>query len=247
MFSPSEPEPSEQDDISDQEWEIRTGRAIYILQQTLPKFFHLGLVAHIDPSKAPVIAEASGKGDVESIYSAKVRLLYTPPVPLPSPFPRTLHIEGLPLYMASSVFIRHTMKTLYSDLHVTLRKMTVQSAASSQAKSEEPYAKREKNFHRREKSLFVSLCVTGTTRVSGGRGQWEIDSTYGFSPISGLIHTHTINSIQPAPHQAVYDTLRSSLMSVFGISGGEPGTIRPEEVRVSGAKFKCEGPARKYE
>ena len=37
------------------------------------------------------------------------------------------------------------------------------------------------------------------------------ESTYTFSPITGLIHEHTVNSIHPAPHQAVYDSLRSSL------------------------------------
>lgn len=42
------------------------------------------------------------------------------------------------------------------------------------------------------------------------------NSTYTFSPNTGLIYRHVINSIHPAPHQAVYDALRSSLGSVFG-------------------------------
>lgn len=50
------------------------------------------------------------------------------------------------------------------------------------------------------------------------------NSTYTFSPVTGLIHLHTIDSIHPEPHQAVYDALRSSLGNVFGLglkgSGG---------------------------
>jgi len=109
------------------------------------------------------------------------------------------------LYMASSVFIRHTMKTLYSDLRVEMRKVAVHAP------------------QRREKTLFVGLSVYGNTRVSGGLGEWEIDSTYGFSPVSGLINLHTIDSIQPAPHQAAYDALRE----VFGMGGDmRPGQVR---------------------
>lgn len=58
--------------------------------------------------------------------------------------------------MASSVFIRHTMKTLYSDLYVDMRKLAVQTA------------------QKREKSVHVGLAVHGTTRVSGGLGEWQV-------------------------------------------------------------------------
>ena len=43
------------------------------------------------------------------------------------------------------------------------------------------------------------------------------NSTYTFSPVTGLIHVHRIDSIHPAPHQAVYDALRASLVNVFGL------------------------------
>lgn len=208
----------------------RIGRAIYILQQTLPDFFDVGLVSSIDPTKTPALIDSKepDSPEVENIYSPKVRLAYTPPVALPLPFPRTLGLEGLPLYLASSVFIRHTMRTLYSDIRVELRKVAVQGSPS--AHSEGTAAGSHSN-HRRDKSLFIGLDVYGTIRVSGGVGQWQIDSTYDFSPISGLIQTHTVNSIHPAPHQAAYDALRASLNSVFGFSGPGSGDIRPGEVR----------------
>lgn len=228
MFTPNNHEPNGSEEISDQEWEIRTGRAIYILQRTLPDFFQVGLVCNVDPTKGPNVVNVSPleSGDVESIYSPKIRLSYTPPVALPSPFPSTLSLEGLPLYMASSAFIRRTMKTLYSDLRVELRKFAIQSPSTS---TQINPAAVTHTYLKREKTLFISLSVYGTTRVSGGLGEWQIDSTYTFSPVSGLIHVHTINSIHPTPHQAAYDALRASLSSVFGIGG--VGDIRPGELR----------------
>ncbi|KAH7890357.1 hypothetical protein F5I97DRAFT_1799513 [Phlebopus sp. FC_14] len=232
MFTPNNHEPNDPRETSDEEWEIRTGRAIYIMQQTLPDFFQLGLVSSVDPTKGPEIVNAPSpeSPDAESIYSPKIRLTYTPPVALPSPFPRTLSIEGLPLYMASSVFIRHTMKTVYSDLRVELRKCTVQSASSPSLHPSSGSITRSN--YKRDKSLFIGLSVYGTARVSGGLGEWQVDSTYSFSPVNGLVNLHTINSIQPAPHQAAYDALRASLNSVFGIGGMGTGDIRPGEVRV---------------
>ncbi|KIO11686.1 hypothetical protein M404DRAFT_994411 [Pisolithus tinctorius Marx 270] len=145
------------------------GRAIYVLQQTLPDFFRIGLVSNVDPTRVPdlVYNILSEQTEIENIYSPKIRLSYTPPVALPSPFPRTLWIEGLPLYLASSVFIRHTMKTLYSDLRVELRKVVVQIPPLTPKSNEAGHSRST-----REKSLFIGLTVLGTTRVSGGLGEW---------------------------------------------------------------------------
>jgi hypothetical protein len=67
-------------------------------------------------------------------------------------------------------------------------------------------------------------------------------STYTFSPLSGLILSHVINSIQPAPHQAVYDSLRSSLGKVFGWEGGTPtGLPRPANVHPTPAACRADG------
>ena len=95
---------------------MESGRAIFILQQTLPDFFSLGLVSNsIDngngkrkaaPNTPPIHQFNRGLAEreraqhqelgpePESIYSPKIRLVYTPPVRLPSPFPTTLHVEG---------------------------------------------------------------------------------------------------------------------------------------------------------
>jgi hypothetical protein len=95
--------------------------------------------------------------------------------------------------MASSVFVRHTLKTLYSDLHVELKRVYIQtpkSSSSGQAssrlsgsgdddrhreeKGREDKEVNEKTPGAREKSLFVGLVVRGTARVSGVVGEWEV-------------------------------------------------------------------------
>ena len=90
--------------------------------------------------------------------------------------------------MASSVFIRHTLKTLYSELHVKLSRVYVQtptSGSGSKASGEgDDSGHREEGAQardgkktmssRREKSLFVGLVVRGTARVSGVVGEWEV-------------------------------------------------------------------------
>lgn len=71
------------------------GRAIYILERTLPDFFRVGLVSNIDPTSPDIVdVPASESGNVESIYSPTILLRYTPPVALPPPFPGTLSLEG---------------------------------------------------------------------------------------------------------------------------------------------------------
>ena len=65
------------------------------------------------------------------------------------------------------------------------------------------------------------------------------ESTYTFSPITGLIHSHVVNSIHPAPHQAVYDSLHSTLGKLLGWGDAGP---RPNP---NGAAFKDSAPTRK--
>ncbi|KZT00337.1 uncharacterized protein LAESUDRAFT_709012 [Laetiporus sulphureus 93-53] len=223
--STPEPPPGEDTHLPDQEWEIRTGRAIYVLQQTLPDFFERGLVSSLE---IPIVGHDAGGGqgkakegkedpDVVCIYSPKVRLAYRPPVALPPPLPRVLHVEGLQLYLASSALVRHMLKTLYTDLHVELRQVRVQGPKNGSPNASAPVppgtapSETEKPRSLREKSLFVGLAVSGVARVSGARGGWTVNSTYHFSPTTGLINLHTIDSIEPAPHVSVVDAFRAAL------------------------------------
>ncbi|TBU40989.1 hypothetical protein BD309DRAFT_926148 [Dichomitus squalens] len=233
------PEEEGPGELSDQEWEIRTGRAIYILQQTLPTFFSTGLISSVDTSGGN---EKGDKSDEISIYSPNVRLEYRPPVPFPPPFPRTLHVEGLPLYMGSSVFVRHTLSALYTDLRVELQRVRVHgprsssgppldSSANPNAPGDIHRSQQSKTRSNREKSLFVGLMVHGINRVSKAEGGWQVNSTYTFSPITGLIHLHVIDSIHPAPHQAFFSALQAAL-SKIGLGStrdaGESGMARAQ-------------------
>jgi hypothetical protein len=85
--------------------------------------------------------------------------------------------------MASSAFVRHTLNALYSDINIVLRKVVVNTPGSRKPMSLHTEALQSDRDHHtsksslkknREKSLFIGLCVTGTGRVSGGRGEWEV-------------------------------------------------------------------------
>jgi hypothetical protein len=118
-----DPEKNQPPEISDQDWELRTGeshqfrknqadlggtgRAITALQETLPEFFDKGLVTSVNKSTGIPRNSASLPAahinflepytisdDDEPIYSSQIRLSYTPPLELPAPFPKTFHIEG---------------------------------------------------------------------------------------------------------------------------------------------------------
>jgi len=240
------------------------GRAIYILQETLPEFFQIGLVSSLDspvsgrhplngsspPSRVGGLAQrlllgltgggGNGRGNGkwkekeddekgrESIYSPRIRLEYRPPVPL-KPLPKTLRVEGLHLYIASSVFIRHTMNALYADLRVDLRRVRVHGPSSNYTGTNGPHPTVSNSKHRslREKSFFVGFGVTGVGRVSGTPTEWEVNSTYTFSPLTGLIRLHTIDSIEPAPHHAIFEALgRFGLVGGGGRAGGMGGAAR---------------------
>lgn len=77
------------------------------------------------------IAKDELSSDTQSIYSPRIRLAYTPPTPLPTPFPKTLHVEGLHMYIASSIFVRHTLNALYTDLKVELARVRVNQGSSA--------------------------------------------------------------------------------------------------------------------
>jgi hypothetical protein len=68
------------------------------------------------------------------------------------------------MYIASSVFVRHTLKALYTGLSVEPTRMRVSAGSSSPSS-----AKR-----RREKSLFVGMKVSGMARVTSTLNEWDV-------------------------------------------------------------------------
>ena len=110
---------------------------------------------------------------------------------------------GAPLYITSSVFVRHTLNALYSDLRVDL--LSVRTTPPPPSPSPSSSKRLGKS---RDRSLSMRIGVSGLARVSGTKSEWEVDCTYGFSPVTGLILIHTVNSIHPAPHESVYEAFR---------------------------------------
>lgn len=90
-------------------------------------------------------------------------------------------LAGLPLYLGSSAFVRHTLNAIYTDLHVELRRVRVYGprsssgwrASDSPASSLSP-SRQEPTRSTREKSLFLGLYVNGVNRVSKAEGGWEV-------------------------------------------------------------------------
>ncbi|KAH9973662.1 hypothetical protein BGW80DRAFT_1171162, partial [Lactifluus volemus] len=198
------------------------GRTTDILVTTLPTFFTNGLTSRSDVSPSSADRVDSTYQAVP-LYSPSIRLEYTHPMAVPAPLPQSFHVEGwLPLYLASAMFVRHTLNALYADLGVEL--CTLRRWSPSRVPSQ---------FHPRELSISLGLLVFGRARVTGQLAEWQVNSTYTFEPKNGLISRHIIDSILPAPHDAALDLLRraldtasTGLMISSTCQLGEPTTSR---------------------
>ncbi|KAF8528426.1 hypothetical protein BU17DRAFT_38136, partial [Hysterangium stoloniferum] len=181
------------------------GKAVYTLETTLPKFFQIGLISYVEPDTDTSGSEASDSHArpahiPDSIYAPNIKLSYTPPtaLSLPSAFPKKLQVEGLPLYHASAAFIRHTLSAFYTELDVSLCKLTLRSMGP------------------RDRQIVIRTIVTGKSRLSGTQNEWDVHSTYTLSPDTALIEQHVVESIHPAPHMTFYDGLRTTLAGLAG-------------------------------
>ncbi|KAA1477851.1 hypothetical protein DENSPDRAFT_829287 [Dentipellis sp. KUC8613] len=165
-------------------------------------------------------ADGDGDEELESIYAPRIRLSYTPPTALPAPLPRTLTVEGLPLYLASALFIRHTLNALYTDLTLTILSLSVLPASSSPLTSPHLPASAPPA---RDKALHVRFAVAGRSRVAGARAEWDVAAAYVFAPRDARVCAHVIASVHPAPHAQVWDLMRAALARLRGESGPEGG------------------------
>jgi hypothetical protein len=73
------------------------------------------------------------------------------------------HGIGLPLYLASAMFVRHTLNALYADLSVEL--CTHRRWSPSHAPSQ---------HYPRELRMSFGLLVTGRARVTGQLAEWQV-------------------------------------------------------------------------
>jgi len=82
----------------------------------------------------------------------------------------------------------------------------------------------------RERKVKIGLGMQGTSRLGLTKAEWNVLSTYSFSPITGLIYRHEIESIYPAPHSAVYDSVRDSLLRLLGLKPPGMGSLEGGKV-----------------
>ncbi|KAH9060509.1 hypothetical protein EDB87DRAFT_1614936 [Lactarius vividus] len=200
--------------ISDHEWVLRTGRIIDMLLATLPNFFINGLASQtIDPLPLLPLPSLTGTNmnadrvdctnqDQEiPIYSPSICLEYAHPTALLAPLPQNLHVKGLPLYLASAMFVQHTLNAIYTDLGIELCMVKRRSPTHIPLQS-----------HPRELRVSIGLVVSGQARLTGQPTEWRVHSTYSFEPIQALISHHRIDSILPEPQNGIsLDLLRRAL------------------------------------
>ncbi|KAH9048053.1 hypothetical protein EDB84DRAFT_1434536 [Lactarius hengduanensis] len=190
------------------------GRIVDTLLATLPNFFINGLTSQIiDPPSLLPLASLTGMNvnadridctnqDQEiPIYSPSICLEYAHPTALLAPLPQNFHVKGLPLYLASAMFVQHTLNAIYTDLGIELCMVRRQSPPHMPLQS-----------HPRELRVSIGLVVSGQARLTGQPAEWRVHSTYSFEPIQALISHHRIDSILPEPQHGIsLDLLRRAL------------------------------------
>ncbi|KAH9006636.1 hypothetical protein EDB86DRAFT_3036247 [Lactarius hatsudake] len=199
--------------ISDHEWVLRTGRIIDTLLTTLPNFFINGITSRIiDPPSLFPLGSLTGMNvnadridtnqDQEiPIYSPSICLEYAHPTALLAPLPQNFYVKGLPLYLASAMFVQHTLNAIYTDLGIELCMIKRPSPPHMSLQS-----------HPRELRVSIGLVVSGQARLTGQPAEWRVHSTYSFEPIQALISHHRIDSILPEPQNGIsLDLLRRAL------------------------------------
>ncbi|OCF74863.1 hypothetical protein I204_03706 [Kwoniella mangroviensis CBS 8886] len=187
-------QPDEEEEVDDAEWDMRVARAMLHLQETLPLFF--------DPEMN------STNMFPRNIFSK--HMVLTLPAPLP------LKISSLSGYSMAFSLTRSGMHALQTDLRSDLERMSFSPSPSdvvqSDSKSASLLAKKPVPSHR-QKQIRVQVAVYGTLRLPPHKeAKWHTSSLYTFSPYSGLVTSHEVETIRPLPGEGVAEWLMSRLL-----------------------------------
>ncbi|WVQ74523.1 hypothetical protein IAR50_004124 [Cryptococcus sp. DSM 104548] len=196
-----------EEEVDDREWDIRVARAMMHLQETLPQFFNPQMTA-----SDMLLPE---------IYSQHMVLK------LPAPLP--LKISSLTGYSMAFSLTRNGMQALHTDLRSDLERMTFSPAPRDLAKDDKRaalvMAQKGVPSHR-QKQIRVLLSVYGTLRLPPhSEARWHTSSLYTFSPTSGLIISHEVETIRPLPGEGVAEWLMSRLLGWTNRNGASEGAI----------------------
>ncbi|BEI82464.1 hypothetical protein CcaverHIS002_0303320 [Cutaneotrichosporon cavernicola] len=188
-FSHPNPPNGERPDapVHDAEWEIRVGRGMLHLRETLPRLF--------DPSL--------GSDDLfpREVFSPHVVLK------LPSPFP--IRIPGLTAYRMAFATGRSGLHALHTDLATTLQRMTF-----SPPQAPHSLADGFKDTPAvRHRQIRVMLSLHGIPRLPPHHcAEWTTSNLYTFNPYSGLIASHEVEAIRPLPGEGVGEWVKHRLL-----------------------------------
>ncbi|AUB27888.1 hypothetical protein CKF44_07594 [Cryptococcus neoformans] len=216
-----------EEEVDDREWDMRVARAMIHLQETLPHFFNAEMTA------ATMLPP--------DIYSQNMVLK------LPAPLP--LKISSLSGYSMAFSLTRNGMQALHTDLRSEMERMTFSPSPRDMRQESKRaavlLAKKEIPSHRM-KQIRVLVSVYGTLRLPPHKeAKWHTSSLYTFSPTSGLIVSHEVETIRPLPGEGVAEWMMSRLLGWTSKNAGHEGAIPcprtvalPPEHRV--ARFRGE-------
>ncbi|KAK8861476.1 hypothetical protein IAR55_002297 [Kwoniella newhampshirensis] len=218
-------------EVDDREWDMRVARAMLHLQETLPLFFSAEMnSATMFPPE---------------IFSQHVMLKLPPPLPI--------KISSLSGYGMAFSVARSGMQAFHTGLRSDLERMTFSPSPADAAKESQSAAlllSRKPVPAHRKKQIRVLVSVNGTPRLpSHTEAKWHTSSLYTFSPTSGLITSHEVETIRPLPGEGVAEWLMSRLLGWTSRHAGPEGAIPcPRTVAVPDtsemARFKKGGRAR---
>ncbi|WVQ78740.1 hypothetical protein IAT38_000827 [Cryptococcus sp. DSM 104549] len=196
-----------EEEVDDREWELRVARGMLHLRETLPQFFN-----H-DMTSADMLPP--------DIFSRHVVLK------LPAPLP--LKVSSLSAYSVAFSLTRSGMQALHTNLRSEMERMTFSPTPSDAAK-DNPKASlilSQKKFPaHRQKQIRVLVSVWGTLRLPPHHEtKWHTSSLYTFSPVSGLIESHEVETIRPLPGEGVGEWLMSHLLGWTSRQGGHEGAV----------------------
>ncbi|EIW66606.1 hypothetical protein TREMEDRAFT_57761 [Tremella mesenterica DSM 1558] len=200
------PTPTGEAEVDDLEWDMRVAKAMLHLQDTLPLLF--------DPT------QSSSSLFPSDIFSKNVILK------LPSPLP--LKISSLSGYQMAFSIARNGMQALHTNLHTSLDRMSF-----SPSPSFSPTLLRGTSdvstLPKRQKQIRVLLQIYGKPRLPPHKETiWHTSSMYSFSPYSGLINLHEVETIRPLPGEGVAEWLMTHLLNLTHRAGqGEGGIPAP--------------------
>ena len=177
---------------------------------------------------------------------------------------------GLPLYVASSVFVRHAMIALYTDLAVAMHKVKIHSSppsSSSPPPSSSPLSEgssptptpppqslpesppnksrvQQKNLNR-ERSITIGLLVSGSGRLglSTERAEWDVYASLSFPLLPFLSPLFSLTD-NPSPHTEHQHTPSAQPQAASSSTPSTPSTPLPpkQSTPPSNPLFPLSGP-----